>query len=68
MPMPRANLLRQRLLVLFLLALFAFYSPLPGRFASSPSLGSLPSLYVYLFGVWALVIAAAAWIASRGHD
>jgi hypothetical protein len=66
--MPRANLLRQRLLVLFLLALFAFYSPLPGRFESAPDLGNLPALYVYLFGVWALVIAVAAWIAARGRD
>ena len=66
--MPRANLLRQRLLVLFLLALFAFYSPLPWRFESGPDFGSLPALYVYLFGVWALVIAAAAWIVSRGRD
>lgn len=66
--MPRASLLRQRLLVLFLVALFGLYSPLPGRFESAPNLGGLPALYVYLFGVWALVIAVAAWIASRGRD
>jgi hypothetical protein len=66
--MPRANLLRQRLLALFLLALLAFYSPLLGRFESAAGLGGLPALYVYLYGVWALLIGAAAWIASRGRD
>lgn len=66
--MPRAVLLRQRLLVLFLLALFAFYSPLLGHFESALELGGLPALYVYLYGAWALVIGVAAWIASRGRD
>ncbi len=66
--MPRADLLRQRLLALFLLALLAFYSPLLGRFEATSELGGLPALYVYLYGVWALVIGAAAWIASRGRD
>jgi hypothetical protein len=68
MPKPRANLLRQRLLVLFLLALFALFSPLVGRGELAPGLLGLPGLYVYLFGVWGAVIAAAAWIVSRGRD
>ena len=66
--MPRANLLRQRLLALFLMALFALYSPVVERSASAPGLLGLPALYVYLFGVWAAVIAAAALIVSRGRD
>jgi hypothetical protein len=66
--MPRATLLRQRLLVLFLAALFAFFSPLPGHFALAPDMGGIPALYLYLFGVWVLVIALAAWLCSRGQD
>lgn len=66
--MSRATLLRQRLLVLFLAALFAFFTPLPGHFASAPDLRGIPALYLYLFGVWALVIALAAWLSSRGQD
>ena len=66
--MPRATLLRQRLLALFLLALLAFFSPLPVRFESVPDLRGIPALYLYLFGAWALVIAAAAWVCSRGRD
>jgi hypothetical protein len=66
--MPRATLLRQRLLALFLAALFAFFSPLAGQFESVPDLAGVPALYLYLFGVWALVIALATWIVSRGRD
>jgi quinol-cytochrome oxidoreductase complex cytochrome b subunit len=66
--MLRANLLRQRLLVLFLFALFAFFSPMAARFEGVPNAFGIPSLYLYLFGSWALVIALAAWICSRGRE
>lgn len=66
--MPRANLLRQRLLVLFLVAMLALFSPVPGRFESAPDWHGVPALYLYLFGVWALIIAGAAWAISRGRD
>jgi hypothetical protein len=66
--MPRANLLRQRLLALFLAALFAFFSPLVAQFEEVSDGFGVPALYLYLFGVWALVIAAAAWICSRRRD
>jgi hypothetical protein len=66
--MPRATLSRQRLLVLFLAALLALFSPLLTQFESVPDLLGVPALYLYLFGVWAAVIAVAAWIVSRGQD
>ena len=66
--MPRATLLRQRLLTLFLLALLAFFSPLVAQFESVRAWLGIPALYLYLFGVWAAVIAAAAWLVSRGRD
>ena len=66
--MPRATLLRQRLLVLFLAALFALFSPLPGYLGAAPDWRGIPALYLYLFGTWALIIGLAAWICSRGQD
>lgn len=68
--MPRATLLRQRLLTLFLFALLALFSPLVIQSDSTRSWLGIPGLYryLYLFGVWALVIALAARILSRGRD
>ena len=66
--MPRAPLLRQRLLALFLAAAFAFFSPVVARFVVVPGWLGVSALYLYLFGVWALVIAAAAWICTRGRE
>jgi hypothetical protein len=66
--MSRATLLRQRLLTLFLAALFGLFSPVAERFEAVPDLAGIPALYLYLFGIWALVIGVAAWVASRGRD
>jgi hypothetical protein len=66
--MSRASLLRQRLLTLFLAALFGLFSPVAERFEAVPDRVGIPALYLYLFGTWALVIGAAAWVASRGRD
>jgi len=66
--MPRATLSRQRLLILFLAALLALFSPVVVRFGTVPDQFGIPALYLYLFGVWSLVIAIAAWIISRGRD
>jgi hypothetical protein len=66
--MPRAVLSRQRLLVLFLAALLALFSPLVVRFEVVSAVGGIPALYLYLFGVWAAVIAVAAWVVSRGRE
>lgn len=65
--MHRASLLRQRLLVLFLAALFALFSPLPGHLAAAPGVHGIPMLYLYLFGIWALIIGLATWLCSRGR-
>ena len=61
--MKRASPTRQRLTALGLLGLPLLTFPI----LSLPSgqwLG-LPAPYVYLFGVWSGLIAAAAWIAER---
>jgi hypothetical protein len=55
-------------MVLFLAAAFALFSPPVVRFEAVPDLFGVPALYLYLFGVWGLVIGLAAWIVSRGRD
>jgi hypothetical protein len=66
--MPRATLTRQRLLTLFLGALLALFSPLVTRIEHAGAWLGIPVLYLYLFGIWGLAIAIAAWIVSRGRD
>ena len=65
--MPRSNLFRQRLLVLFLLALLLLFSPLAMRPESEDAWLGLPALFVYLYAVWVGVIALAAWITLRSN-
>ncbi len=67
-PVARRSLLRQRLLTLFSIALVLLFSPLVGRHdLLGPWLG-IPSLDLYLYGVWALVILGAAWITAANRD
>lgn len=62
--MKRANPTRQRLAALGLLGVPLLTYPLvslPGG-----ELGAIPATYLYLFGVWAGLIALAAMVAERG--
>lgn len=54
---------RQRFAALGLLGLSLLTYPLLSL--PSGSLGGVPAGYLYLFGVWAGLIALAAWIAER---
>ena len=61
--MKRASQVRQRFAALGLLGLPLMTYPLlslPGG-----SLAGIPASYLYLFGVWAGLIALAAWVAER---
>lgn len=60
--MRRSTLTRQRLVALFLVGLFLFFSPLVLLFDHSFAPFGIPILYLYLFGVWASLIAASAGI------
>lgn len=62
--MKRANPLRQRLAALGLLGLPLLMFPLVAL--PEGELGGIPRLFLYLFGVWAVLIALAAWVAERG--
>lgn len=60
--MRQSRLIKQRLVVVFLLGLLLFFSPVTSLFDREDSLFGLPVLYLYLFGVWLLLIFAMAWI------
>ena len=62
--MKRASRSRQRLAALGLLGLLLFSYPLLGL--PQGSWGGLPAGYIYLFGLWAGLIALAALVAERG--
>jgi hypothetical protein len=66
--MPNPTLLRQRLAALFLLGLLLWFSPLVLRFEQLGAVFGIPLLYLYLFGVWVMLVLVAALILSRGHD
>ena len=55
----------QRLIALFLLGWVLFNFPMLSLFNRPATLFGIPSLYVYIFVAWALVIALVAWIAER---
>jgi hypothetical protein len=70
--MPRASLTRQRLAALFLVALLLLFSPLllqvQQALAGREAWLGIPPLYLYLFGVWGLVILLAALVLALGRD
>jgi len=65
--MPNASLLRQRLAVLFLAGMLLWFSPLLSRLEQAGSWLGVPLLYLYLYGVWALLIALALLLVALGN-
>ena len=63
--MNRPGIDHQRLIALFLLGWVLFNFPMLSLFNRPATFLGIPSLYVYIFAVWALVIALMAWIAER---
>ena len=53
---------RDWLIVLFVAGVLLFNYPLLGLVNSAVLLAGIPVLYFYLFAVWLLLIAAAAWV------
>jgi hypothetical protein len=58
----------QRLIALFLLGALLLNYPLVSLFAGSSEIFGIPLLYAYVFFVWALLIALAAFIVERRGD
>jgi len=58
----QSKLLRQRLVVIFLIGVLLLFSPLIALPDRPQLLFGLPLLYLYLFGVWLLLILAMAWV------
>ncbi|WP_366945251.1 hypothetical protein [Zoogloea sp.] len=63
--MIKATLTGQRLVALFLLGWVVVNYPVLSVFDVDHSWFGVPSLYLYVFGVWAAVIALMAWIIER---
>lgn len=62
--MRRASPTRQRLVALGLLAIVLFTYPILGL--PTGALSGVPVIYLYLFGVWAGLIALASWVVGQG--
>ena len=60
--MQRSELTRQRLVAVSLGGALLLYSPLIYLFDRPWDWLGVPVLYLYLFGVWAVVIAVTAWV------
>ena len=58
----------QRLIALFLLGCLLLNYPLFSLFAGSAHLFGVPVLYIYVFFVWALLIALMAAVVERRSD
>lgn len=64
--MHRSALTRQRLIGVFLTGLLLLYSPAITLFDHALEWGGLPISYLYLFGVWLLLVILAALTVERG--
>jgi hypothetical protein len=64
----RRHLLPQRLIGLFVLALLLFNFPLLALWDRDATLFGLPLFPTALFVLWALLIAALAWLMERSGD
>lgn len=63
--MMRTNLARQRLVAVFLAATLLFNYPVLSLFDRPAAIMGVPILYIYIFAIWAAVIAAITWIVER---
>ena len=58
----------QRLVALFLLGALLLNYPIFSLFAGSTAVFGIPLLYIYVFVVWAALIALAALVVERKGD
>jgi hypothetical protein len=65
--MSRPGLTHERLMALFVLGVVLFTPPFLGIFNTPDRILGLPSLYLYLFAAWTLLIVLVA-LAIEGSD
>jgi len=58
----------QCLVALFLLGCLLLDYPVLDLFASPTNVAGIPLLFVYVFSVWALLIALMTFVVERGRD
>jgi len=66
--MIRPSIKGPRLVALFLLGFLLLNYPLLHLFAGPGRLFGVPLLYLYIFAVWALLIALMALVVERNRD
>lgn len=60
--MSRPGITTERLAALCFIAALAFNPPLIGLFDTGGLVGGMPTLYIYLFVSWAVLIILIAWL------
>lgn len=55
----------ERLLALFVFGSIFLNFPLLATLDTGQTIFDIPLLYIYLFGIWAVLIALSAWIIER---
>jgi hypothetical protein len=63
--MKRSGTAGQRLTAIFMMGCVLLNYPILFLFAQPGWLASVPLLYAYVFGVWAVLIALMAWVIER---
>jgi hypothetical protein len=66
--MHHSILTRQRLVGIFLMGLLLLYSPAMTLFDHATEWGGFPLSYLYLFGVWLLLVVLAAVTVESGRQ
>ena len=60
--MSRPGITTERLVALCFIAALALNPPLLGLFDTGGLVGGMPTLYIYLFVAWAVLIILIAWL------
>ena len=66
--MKRSGMTGQRLAAVFMMGCFLLNFPILALFTRSGEVVGIPLLYVYVFGVWTLLIGLMALVIERLRD
>ena len=57
--------MRQKLFAIFLLGLLAFNYPVLSLFNKEERIFQIPTLYLFLYSVWFILIIFSAWVIEK---